>query len=99
MILTDKLYRVSLAYIKKERYTGSYEGMRYMLEKKDFPEPEEGSNEEKKPSCILACVWPEPFSYEKTDEEKKTFAEFPLSEDGVTEALNWISKRQDNLFS
>ena len=45
MILKDKLYRVPLAYIKKERYTGSYEGMRYMLEKKDV-KPEEKKSEQ-----------------------------------------------------
>ncbi len=96
MILTDKLYRVPLAYIKKERYTGSYSGMRYMLEKKTFPAPEEGSEEAPKDPVILACTWPEPFSYEKTEEEKKDFAEFPFTEEGVTQALDWVSNMQES---
>ncbi|MCQ2522237.1 MAG: hypothetical protein MJ105_07650 [Lachnospiraceae bacterium] len=66
-----------------------------MLEKKTFPAPEEGSEEKPKDPVVLACTWPEPFAYEKTADEQKEYNEFPFTEDGVLEALDWISKQQE----
>ncbi len=85
MIQQDMLYRVSLNYIKKERFTGSFLGTRYMLEKKEKEEE----------NVILTCVWEEPYCFEKTEEEKKEYMEFPLSEEGLAEALKWIGEKQD----
>lgn len=75
------LYKISLNYIKKERYTGSNDGVRFMLEKKS----EEGQEDQ-----ILVCLWPEPFSYEKTEDEQKRFREFPFSEEGLEAAVSYI---------
>ena len=58
--LDDPLYRISLGYIKKERYTGSSSGTRFMLEKEESGEGEE------KVKKIHVCLWPEPYAYEKT---------------------------------
>lgn len=41
---------------------------------------------------LLRCtVWPEPFNFFKTPEEKKETAEFPFGEDGVAEAICWMN--------
>ncbi|MBR3515768.1 MAG: hypothetical protein IKO10_05585 [Lachnospiraceae bacterium] len=79
--LRDGLYKISLNYIKKERYTGSNDGVRFLLEKKSA----EGEEDR-----ILVCKWPEPFSFEKTEEEKKTFREFSFDEDGLQSAVAYI---------
>lgn len=50
-----------LNYVKKEEYSASMDGMRYMLKKKEI---EEGSR-------LEVIIWPEPYCYAKTPEEKK----------------------------
>ena len=75
------LYKISLNYIKKERYTGSNDGVRFMLEKKSV----EGEDDK-----ILVCIWPEPFSFEKTEEDQKRFREFPYNDEGLEEAVSYI---------
>ena len=86
MNLHDNLYRPSLNYIKKERFTGSDTGMRFLLEKKKY---EEDGRE-----AIVACVWPEPYAFDHTEEEKKEYQEFPLTQEGLQEAVAWIESRR-----
>jgi hypothetical protein len=69
-------------FIKKEEYTGSMDGMRYMLRKL-----EEG--DEKHLECI---IWPGPLSYSKTPESLKQRIRFPFSEDGVVEAFDRLNE-------
>lgn len=70
-----------LNYVKKEEYTASMDGMRYMLKKKDG---EEGAK-------LEAVIWPEPYCYAKTPEEKKQRMEFELTAQGVMEAADWLN--------
>lgn len=79
MIDKDKFH--VLNYIKKEEYTGSMDGMRYMLKKK---EKEDGSG-------LEVIIWPEPYCFAKTPEEKKQRREFALSADGVREAADYLN--------
>ncbi|MDE5598451.1 MAG: hypothetical protein K2J04_11565, partial [Lachnospiraceae bacterium] len=65
-----------LNYIKKEEYSGSMDGMRYMLKRVK-------SGEEDK---IKVTIWPEPFGIHRTPEEEKESIEVALSEAGVDEA-------------
>ena len=37
-------------------------------------------------------VWPEPFDFQKTPEERKEFRELPFNEDGVLEGLAWLNE-------
>lgn len=74
-----------LNYIKKEEYTASMDGMRYMLKKKE----EEGE------SRLEAVIWPEPYCYAKTEEEKKLRKEFPFSAEGVTQAADWLNEQYE----
>ncbi|MCI8614166.1 hypothetical protein [Parablautia intestinalis] len=72
-----------LNYIKKEEYTASMEGMRYMLKKKEA----EGE------SVLEAVIWPEPYCYAKTGEEKKQRKVFALSPEGVEQAAGWLNEQ------
>ena len=48
---------------------------------------------------IRACgsaFWPEPFSYENTDDEKKLTKEFPFSEDGKLAAVDWFNEQYES---
>lgn len=71
-----------LNYIKKEPLTGSIKGMRYMLRKKT-----EGEED-----FMEGIVWPEPFCYAKTPEEKKIRKRFALSAEGLAEAVEWLNE-------
>lgn len=85
MIQTDMLYKPAFDYIKKERFTGSFQGMRYLLEKKSG---EDGD-------VLNVCAWPEPLCFEETDVLLKHFMEFEFSKEGLDEALKWLSDKQE----
>lgn len=87
MIQNDMLCKPAFEYIKKERFTGSYKGVRYLLEKK---ETDEGK-------FITACAWPEPLCFEKTDELLKHFMDFDFSQEGLEEAWQWLSDKQEEI--
>lgn len=74
-----------LNYVKKEEYTGSMNGMRYMLRKKAVGEEVR----------LETVIWPEPFGYGKTPEEKKQRKEFPLSTEGVEQAVDWMNRQYE----
>lgn len=75
-------YNLPLNFIKKENLTGSYQGMRYRFAKQ----------EEK----LVVSIWPEPYCFEKTAEERKTSKEFAFSEDGKLSAINWMNEEYEN---
>ena len=71
----------SLNFIKKEPFTGSDTGMRFMLQN--------NGNDE-----ILATIWPEPYSFYKTDSALKTSETFPLSTEGRDQAVDWLNSQR-----
>lgn len=70
-------------YVKKEEYCASMEGMRYMLRKKDTGEA----------PVLEVIIWPEPYCFAKTPEEKKQRIEFELSQAGVEQAADWLNQQ------
>ena len=76
---------LSLNFVKKEDYTGSHQGIRYMLR-------QETVDEEKK---LKVYIWPEPFGFEATADEKKISELFPFSEEGMTQAIDWMNERYE----
>jgi len=77
---------LSMEYLKKTEYTGSHQGMRFRLEKREDGEKKE----------LLVTVWPEPFNFLKTPDEEKTTEIFTFDEDGVVDAIAWMN---DLLFA
>lgn len=73
--------KISLNFIKKEPVTGSYNGMRFQLHKEE--------------EMIRTTVWPEPFCYDKTTEEKKIVKDFPLTKEGKEEAVVWMNEQYE----
>lgn len=72
---------LSIQFLKKEAYTGSYNGIRYLLKKED--------------DTLKVCVYPEPYCFEATKDDDKTWKEFPFSPEGINEALIWIEDCQN----
>lgn len=72
-----------LNYVKKEEYSGSMDGMRYMLKKEKNAEED----------VIRVTVWPEPLGIFKTPEELKNVTEVPLTKEGVEQAADWLNEQ------
>lgn len=75
-----------LNYIKKEEYSGSMSGMRYMLKKSNDGEAD----------VIKVIIWPEPMNLLKTPENLKDILEVPLTADGVEQAREWLNEQYEN---
>ncbi len=98
-----------IGFLKKEKFSGSAEGMRYRMEKFSFEVPDPAAAENaaapteegeatvptKTETVLRVTVWPEPFCYEKTPAEVKTVQDFPFTEDGVESARQWLNERRE----
>lgn len=71
-------------FLKKEKFTGSYQGMRFRMEKAD------GTEEGDAPS-LLVTAWPEPYNYDSTPEEEKQSCFFSFDADGIAAGVDWLN--------
>ncbi|MCR5255163.1 MAG: hypothetical protein K6D96_04455 [Acetatifactor sp.] len=83
---------LSMPFLKKTQFTGCHKGMRYRLEKDEYTVPAENEGEEdKKAERLKVTIWPEPFNYIKTPDEKKTVEYFSFAEEGIKDAIAWMN--------
>lgn len=80
------LYDIAEFYRKKAMLNASYQGMRYRI----WRGSRIAEGEEEEQDCLLAAIWPEPYCYEKTLEEKRQEREFPYSEEGLDQIYEWL---------
>ena len=80
---------ISIPYLKKAVFTGSHKGMNFMIRKISNDTGDQ----------IQDIVWPGPFSFAATEDEKKTFHEFEFSAEGLKNAILWINEYYDTIFS
>jgi hypothetical protein len=85
--MIDKETFHPLNYIKKEEYSGSMDGMRYLLKKVH--------SEETDTDVIRVTVWPEPFNCLRTPKELKTTIEVPLNTEGTDQAADWLNEQYE----
>lgn len=72
---------LSIGFLKKQVYTGSYKGMRYLLRK-------EGGEE----TVLKAIIWPQPANFETSAPESRTENTFPFTKEGRVEAIAWLNQ-------
>ncbi len=72
-----------LNYIKKEEYSGSMNGMRYLLKKTKVEEEDK----------IRVTIWPEPYGIHRTPDEEKQWIDVELSTEGVEQAADWLNEQ------
>ena len=77
--------QAGLPYINRGVYTGSCEGMRYRMRKK----------EEEDNMVLEAVIYPEPFCFEKTAEDQKESQEFPFTDEGFRQAIAWMNEQYE----
>ena len=79
-----------------EAFFGSYKGMRYRLAREPLEHVFFVPVSERNPDArLMATVWPEPYSYFDTDEDKKLSEKFPITEVGFEDAIKWINDQYD----
>lgn len=72
-------------YLKKEKFTGSHQGMRFRMEKAEL-------DGEERPKLKVA-VWPEPYGYDATPQEEKTVTLLEFDADGIAKGVEWINEQ------
>jgi hypothetical protein len=85
MISRDEF--LSLNFVKKEDFTGSHKGMRFMLH-------QETVEDEKK---LKVYIWSEPFGFEATPDEQKISELFEFSEEGLSKAIDWMNENYESV--
>lgn len=84
---------LSLAYLKKAVFTGSYEGMRFRFAavKKELPSAE-GEEKGEEVQVLEIAVWEGPYAYDVVPEEKKQRTEMEFSEAGIQEGIDFLNE-------
>ena len=90
MITTEDV--LNMNFYKKEKFTGSYKGMRYLL-KKDIEElPSTTPDTPPETKTIFRCyVWPGPYNFSSTPDEQKLMAVFDFTAEGKQQAVDWMN--------
>ena len=74
---------LNLNFYRKEQFTGSYRGMRYLIKK----------DTEDDADIFRAYYWPGPYNFASTDDSLKTSATFPFTEEGKQQVVDWLNAR------
>lgn len=80
---------LALNFYKSSPFTGSDGNLRYRIEKVQLPV--EGSEETE--SKLQATIWPGPFAFANTPDEKKTTFLAAFSEEGLQDITDWINQQ------
>lgn len=79
MITTEDI--LNMNFYKKEKFTGSYQGMRYLIKKAS----------ENDTDIFQVYNWPGPYNFETTEESKITAAAFPFTPKGKQQVVDWLN--------
>lgn len=87
---------MSVPFLKKRPFTGSDQGMRYLLRKAErVVEEAAGETPAVTRTVLEAVVWPEPFGFEATADEKKVTKEFSFDQEGIRQAAAWMNEQHE----
>lgn len=78
---------LNLNYYKKASFTGWMNGMRFLIRREA---PDEGD------AVFHAWVWPGPYIFDLTPEERKMDFTAPFSPDGKRETVDWINEQYES---
>ena len=76
---------LSLNFMKKEDFTGSYKGMRFLLKQENL--------EDEKKLCVY--VWSEPLGFDATPDDQKMKNLFEFSNEGIDAAIKWMNEKYE----
>lgn len=78
---------LSIGYLKKTTFSGSFEGVRFLL-KKDTREEE---------TILRVYAWPEPYAFVKTNPDDILTCEKDFTEAGILSAIDWLNEVHDRV--
>ena len=70
-----------LQFLKKSPFYGSCQKMRYRLAKQD--------------DALGVCIYPGPFGFDATPEDKKQYFTFEFSEEGYDDAIAFLNQKYE----
>lgn len=85
-------------YEHGQPYFGSHRGMRFRIARNPMEDVFLTPADKKGNAEFEAIVWPEPFSFEKTLDEKKTTKSFPFSLEGKEEMVAWLNEQYESRY-
>ncbi len=82
MITCDEI--LNMNYYKKTSYTGWTGSMRFRIsrEASDDAEP-----------VFRVYAWPAPYNFEHTDADQKICTDFPFTEEGRHQVVDWLNEQ------
>lgn len=83
---------LSLNFYKSKPFTGSDGNLRYRVEKIEVPD-DSGEDDGATKAMLQATVWPGPFAFAKTADEKKTRHTAAFSEEGMQDLVDWMNRQ------
>ena len=109
MITNDDI--LNMNFYKKEQFTGSYQGMRYLIKKDAVPagnSPNAASSDAASDSAAVPAaeavmtdvfcvtIWPGPYNFASTDDSEKTSVTFPFTPEGKDAVVAWLNEQWQN---
>lgn len=74
-----------LPYYEKAHFTGSIDGMRFLIEKAA----------ENETPLLKAWIFPGPFCFEKTEDRLKESKTFPFAEESLPLICDWLNRQYE----
>ncbi|MCI8485254.1 MAG: hypothetical protein HFH41_13095 [Lachnospiraceae bacterium] len=84
---------LSIPYLKKTSFTGSYEGLRFRFQavKREVSSKEGEETDKKECQVLEVAAWEAPYSFDKTLEENIQKMETDFSEEGIQKGIDWLN--------
>ncbi len=79
-----------------EAYFGSYRGMRFRIAREPLENVHFTPADKRGEATLRVAVWPEPESYRAAPEESKTIRDFPVTEEGLQQAADYLNEYHDS---
>jgi hypothetical protein len=74
-------------------FLGSYKGMCYRLARNPLQDVHSQSAEKRAEATLMATIWPQPYSFNNTEDSLKETKEFEYSTEGKAEAIAWLNEK------
>lgn len=87
--MIDRKSLLSLNFYKSSPFTGSDGNLRYRIEKITLPDDTAASSQLR----LQATIWPGPFAFSHTPNEKKTTYLAAFSEEGLQDITQWLNQQ------
>lgn len=85
-------------YEHAQPYLGSHRGMRFRIARNPMEDVALAPPEKKGDAVFEAIIWPEPFCFEATPEDKKTRKTFPFDIEGKEQMIAWLNEQYEKRY-